>query len=178
LNARSIERLNDYFRIERSSDYFSGGWLMSSVRRITILLIASVGVLLACVVSASAGITGRPFTVDLTGAAEVTAAGVPNQGDLDGSGTATLSINPGTGEVCWTIEVADVDPVLMAHIHSGASTTTGPIVVFLNPYTGDCRVIDRDLALAIITDPGSYYVNVHTTEYLGGAVRGQLTFAR
>ena len=50
------------------------------------LLIASVGVLLACVVSASADITGRPFTVDLTGAAEVNADGVPNQG----TGTAPV----------------------------------------------------------------------------------------
>jgi hypothetical protein len=155
-----------------------GDGSMSSVRRITISLIASVGILLACVVAASADITGRPFTTDLTGAAEVTAAGVPNQGDPDGSGTATLSINPGTGEVCWTIEVADVDTVLMAHIHSGASTTTGPILVPLNPYTGDCTVITQELALAIITDPGSYYVNVHTTTYPAGALRGQLTFAR
>ena len=151
---------------------------MSSVRRITISLIASVGVLLACVVAASAETAGRPFTVALKGATEVYAGGVPNQGDLDGSGTATLRINPGTGEVCWTIKVAGVDPVLMAHIHSGASTTTGPIVVFLNPYTGDCADISRELALAIITDPGSYYVNVHTTVYPAGAVRGQLTFAR
>ena len=49
-----------------------------------------------------------PFTVDLTGEAEVTAAGVPNQGDLDGTGTATLTINPGLGQVCWTIDVAGV----------------------------------------------------------------------
>jgi hypothetical protein len=120
----------------------------------------------------------RPFTVDLTGAAEVTAGGVPNQGDPDGSGTATLRINPGTGEVCWTIEVADVDPILMAHIHSGASTTTGPIVVNLNPYTGGCNDVTRELALEIITDPSAYYVNVHNATYQAGALRGQLTFAR
>jgi hypothetical protein len=57
-----------------------------------------------------------------------------NQGDPDGTGTATLRINPGTGEVCWTIEVADVYPILMAHIHIVTSTTAGPIVVNLNPY--------------------------------------------
>jgi hypothetical protein len=150
---------------------------MSSVRRITILLIAAVGVLLACVVSASADITGRPFTVDLTGAAEVNTDGVPNQGDPDGTGTATLSINPGTGEVCWTIEVARVEPIAAAHIHEAPSTAPGPIVVHLDPDSG-CTVIDRDLALAIIRDPGSYYVNVHNAAYPAGALRGQLTFAR
>jgi hypothetical protein len=150
---------------------------MSSVRRITIWLIASVGVVLACVMPASAEITGRVFTVDLTGAAEVNAQGVPNQGDPDGSGTATVSINPGTGEVCWTIEVADVQTITAAHIHVAPSTLPGPIVVHLDPDTG-CTVIDRELALAIITDPSSYYVNVHNANFPAGALRGQLTFAR
>jgi CHRD domain len=146
---------------------------MSSVRRITIWLIASVGVVLACVVSASADAAGRPFTVDLTGAAEVNAQGVPNQGNPDGTGTATLSVNPGTGEVCWTIEVAGVEPIAAAHIHVAPSTEPGPIVVDLDSDTG-CTDIDRDLALAIITDPSSYYVNVHNMEFPAGALRGQL----
>jgi hypothetical protein len=145
---------------------------MSLVRRIAIALVASVGLLLACVVPASAEAAGRPFTVDLTGAAER-----PTQGDPDGSGTASLTINPGTGEVCWTIEVAGVDPLPhAAHIHKAPSTEPGPIVVHLDQDTG-CTDIDRALALAIITDPSSYYVNVHNTEFPAGALRGQLAFA-
>jgi hypothetical protein len=151
---------------------------MPSVRRITIWLIASVGLLLACVVPASAEAAGRPFTVDLTGAAEVDADGVPNQGDVDGSGTATVRINPGRGEVCWTIEVADVAPIRAAHIHVAPSTTTGPVVVPLDPVDTGCREVDRELALAIITDPSSYYVNVHNAAFPAGALRGQLAFAR
>src|SRR5215212_1273616 len=146
---------------------------MSSFRRITMWLVASVAVLLACVVPASAEITGRVFTVDLTGTAEVNAAGVPNQGDPDGSGTATVSINPGTGEVCWTIEVEGVDPIAAAHIHFAPSTAPGPIVVHLDADTG-CTEVSRELALAIITDPTSYYVNVHNATYPSGALRGQL----
>lgn len=147
---------------------------MSLVRRITIALVASVGLLLASVVPASGATGGVSFTVDLTGEAEVNAAGVPNQGDLDGSGTATLTINPGLGEVCWTIEVEGVDPITAAHIHVAPATTTGPVVVPLNPYTGGCSDIDRTLAIAIIADPGSYYINVHNATYPGGALRGQL----
>jgi Rieske Fe-S protein len=146
---------------------------MSLRRRIAIALIASIGLLLASVMPASADTAGRPFTVNLTGAAEVNAAGVPNQGDPDGTGAATLRINPGTGEVCWTIEVAGVEPIAAAHIHVAPSTAPGPIVVHLDPDTG-CTDIDRDLALAIITDPSSYYVNVHNMEFPAGALRGQL----
>ena len=147
---------------------------MSLVRRITIALIASLGLLLTSVLSASGATGGVPFVVDLTGEAEVTNTGVPNQGDLDGSGTASLTINPGLREVCWRIEVEGVDPITAAHIHIGSTTTTGPIVVPLNPYTGGCTDIDRELAIAIISDPGSYYVNVHNATYPLGALRGQL----
>ena len=147
---------------------------MLLVRRITIALAASVGLLVASVVPASGEEGGRPFTVDLTGEAEVNALGVPNQGDLDGTGTASLTINPGLGEVCWTIDVAGVEPITAAHIHVGPVTAPGPVVVPLNPYTGGCTDIDRDLALAIILDPSGYYVNVHNDPYPAGALRGQL----
>jgi hypothetical protein len=53
-------------------------------------------------------------------------------------------------------------------------TAPGPVVVPLNPYTGGCTDIDRDLALAIIMDPSGYYVNVHNAPYPAGALRGQL----
>lgn len=104
----------------------------------------------------------------------MTAQGVPNQGDLDGSGTARLWVNPGKSRVCWKIRVAKVDPISAAHIHVGSSTTTGPVVVPLNPYTGGCTTVTRDLALALIKSPGSYYVNVHNAPYPAGALRGQL----
>ena len=149
---------------------------MSLIRRIAFGLVASAGLLLASVVPASAlPVTpGVPFTVELTGEAEVNAGGVANQGDLDGTGTATLTINPGTGQVCWTIEVADVEPIRAAHIHIAPSTAPGPIVVPFNPYSGGCTVVDRKLALAIILNPSGYYVNVHNATYPAGALRGQL----
>jgi len=148
---------------------------MPTARRILAVLIASAGLVLASAApAATAADGGRPFTIDLTGEAEVTAAGVPNQGDLDGSGTAYLRVNPGQSEVCWMIEVTGVEPILAAHIHVGASTTTGPVVVPLNPYTGGCTTVDRDLALALIKNPDAYYVNVHNAPFPGGALRGQL----
>jgi hypothetical protein len=79
--------------------------------------------------------------------------------------------------VCWTIEVADVDPITAAHIHVAPSTAPGPIVTHLDPGTG-CGEVSPEQALAIITDPGSYYVNVRNTTHPAGALRGQLALAR
>lgn len=128
----------------------------------------------AVAAAAPAAAGGRPFSTELTGEAEVTAAGVPNQGDLDGTGSASLTVNPGLGQVCWTITVDGVEPITAAHIHVGDATVPGPVVVPLMPYTGGCTDVDRELALAIMHDPAGYYVNVHNATYPAGALRGQL----
>jgi hypothetical protein len=153
---------------------------VSSVRRIAICLLASVGLLLASALPASAEPVGVLFRVELTGEAEVTSTGVPNQGDLDATGTATVTINPGLGQVCWTIEVAgDIQPIRAAHIHVAPATAPGPIVVPLEDedhmFTPvGCTEVSRELALAIILNPSAYYVNVHNAEFPAGALRGQL----
>jgi hypothetical protein len=85
-----------------------------------------------------------------------------------------VTINPGLGQVCWSIEVAAVQPITAGHIHAAPSTTTGPIVVPFNPYTGGCTEVTQELALDIILNPSAYYVNVHNAEFPAGALRGQL----
>ena len=150
---------------------------MSLVRRIAIALVASVGLLLASVVTASAATGGVPFTVELTGEAEVNPmTGELNAGDLDGSGIAHLTVNPGTGEVCWTIEVTGVEPILEAHIHKAPSAMNGPVVVPFDPWDSGCTTVSRELALDIVLHPSSYYVNVHNADFPRprGALRGQL----
>ena len=138
------------------------------------------GVVSAFVVASVASAQGRPLSTALTGEAEVTAAGVPNQGDLDGEGTAQLTLNSGLGEICWVIQVSDITlPSIGAHIHVGSSTTTGPVVVALTPpdatgASSGCTAVDRELVKAIRQNPENYYVNVHTTDYPAGALRGQL----
>ena len=122
---------------------------------------------------------GRKFTTELTGEAEVTAAGVPNQGDLDGMGTAELTINVGQGRICYSIEVSGIAPAAAAHIHEAPATTTGPIVVPLEaPTDGSssaCATVDRELAKEILKSPADYYVNVHNADFPAGALRGQLS---
>jgi hypothetical protein len=122
---------------------------------------------------------GRPFTTALNGAEEA-----PLPGDPNASGTASLMLNPGLGEVCFDISWADVDgEVFASHIHVGPAGSAGPIVVTLftgsfagtGSQSGCAEAVDRDLLRAIIQNPEAYYVNVHSRpNFPGGAIRGQL----
>lgn len=118
--------------------------------------------------------TGSPFKATLDGANEVTVQG----GDPDGFGSATVRINPGRGELCYSITVSGIAPATAAHIHEAAAGTNGRVIITLSaPTTGSssgCVPILRELALEIKQAPEDYYVNVHNAEFPAGAVRGQL----
>ena len=123
---------------------------------------------------------GRPLTATLTGAAEVNAEGVPNQGDPDGSGTANVRVNPGQGCISYDLAVEDIKPATAAHIHEAPAGTAGPVVEHLAAPTdgtssGTVTEVDRDEAKDILKTPENYYVNVHNEPYPGGAIRGQLS---
>ena len=142
------------------------------MRKHVLLIAAAASMSFAAGASADDG--GRPFTVQMTGAAER-----PNPGDPDGSGTATFRVNAGQGQVCYTLTVANIEPATAAHIHRAPPTSAGPIIVHLAaPTDGSsegCATVTRALAQEIIRSPGSFYVNVHNTPFPGGAVRGQLS---
>jgi hypothetical protein len=96
----------------------------------------------------------------------------------NGSGTALVTLNQGQGEVCWDIDVQNLTtPVILAHIHQGAAGVNGPVVVdFMEPVNGlrGCVPADPALVKQIRQNPADYYVNVHTTMFPAGEVRGQL----
>lgn len=144
------------------------------MKKVTILHM----VLVALTVLAFASIAadgGRPFTTTLSGAAEV-----PGPGDPEGSGTATITLNQGQGEVCWEIHVSGIAlPATGAHIHIIGPMGFGGVVVPLSPpdesgHSSGCTSADPQLIKAIRKNPEMYYVNVHTTEFAAGAVRGDL----
>jgi hypothetical protein len=95
-----------------------------------------------------------------------------------GSGTALVTLNQGQGEVCWDIRVDHLTtPVVLAHIHQGGAGVNGPVVVdFMEPVNGlhGCVHADGALIKQIRRHPADYYVNVHTTMFPLGEVRGQL----
>ena len=116
---------------------------------------------------------GRTLSTDLNGDEEF-----PGPGDPDGSGFATLRLNPGLEQICYSITVSDIAPATMAHIHEAPAGTAGPVVVGLEPPTDgsseSCATADRALVKDIMKNPSDYYVNVHNADYPAGAVRGQL----
>lgn len=138
-------------------------------RRGTILVLIGI---LSIVLAAVAISGGRPFSTRLTGAAEV------GGGDPDGSGTANLTLNQGQGEICYRLEVSDIQAATAAHIHIGVAGENGPVVVGLGaPTSGTssgCVDVDPALVRRIMQNPDSFYVNVHNSEYPSGALRGQL----
>lgn len=132
--------------------------------------------LAATTLIASAGVAqsgGRPLSATLEGENEV-----PAPGDPDGTGSASVTVNPGTGQVCYTLTVSGIAPATMAHIHEGEEGVAGPVRIGLTPPTSGtstgCASTSREQALEILKDPSNYYVNVHNAEFPGGALRGQL----
>jgi hypothetical protein len=102
-------------------------------------------------------------------------------GDPDGSGLATFIIDPARSQLCYAIVVKDITlPAILAHIHIAPAGVAGPIVVPLaapdaNGTSSGCiGGLDQQLLRAIKSNPRQYYVNVHTTDFPAGAVRGQL----
>ncbi len=114
------------------------------------------------------------FEATLTGAEEV-----PNPGDTDGSGRAAIAFQADV-DVCFTITAANITlPAAAAHIHRGAEGVAGPIVVTLQPPAANgrvdgCTTGDRAVLSEIRANPADFYVNVHTSDFPQGAIRGQL----
>jgi hypothetical protein len=121
--------------------------------------------------SVGSGSTLHQFTTQMTGANEF-----PTAGDPDGAGSATITVDTATGEICADLRVSAIGTVTAAHIHPGAAGTANPPAVTLNnptPTSATC-VIDAVNAPLIVATPANFYVNVHTSDYLNGAIRGQL----
>ena len=147
------------------------------MHRRSIAAVIAVGALFASMVFAQvAAAGGQPFVTSLEGENEV-----PITGDLDGTGTAALTLNRGTGEVCWHIAVEDITlPALAAHIHEAPVGVPGDVVVTLGApdasgVSTGCTAADRSLVKDIAKNPSEYYVNVHNADFPGGALRGQLS---
>jgi CHRD domain-containing protein len=149
-------------------------------RRLTIATLAlAAAAALAPVASAAPAAAPVVEFASLRGATEA-----PMKGDPDGRGSAALLI-VGKTRVCFAILVTGIDKPILAHIHKGAPGVAGPIVVALTPppkgtlgTVAGCTTGPAKVVADIKSHPGRYYVNVHTSAFPAGALRGQLVAAR
>jgi hypothetical protein len=138
----------------------------------TVALVVALSLALATTTLAA----GRPLFATMTGAQVF-----PGPGDPDGTGTVKLRLNQGLGRICYRINVQNVTvPASSADIHFGAVGGAGPVVVTLGaPDASGAAVgcvtdVAHWLIRTIRRHPRLFYVDVHTTDFVDGAVRGQL----
>ncbi|MFF4112059.1 CHRD domain-containing protein [Streptomyces sp. NPDC001714] len=125
--------------------------------------------------------TSVVLAASLRGANEVPVAGGPAVGDKDGAALEFIQIRGDkvTVAVTWRGTGRPTD----LHIHQGAKGTNGGVKIDFGKLlkkakrysvTGSVKVTDKALLKQLTTDPGAFYANLHTAEFPGGALRGQL----
>ena len=132
------------------------------------------------------------FRAHLTGDQEV-----PSRETL-ATGQALFKLSKSGTELHYKLIVADLDNITMAHIHVAPAGANGPVVAWLYPPVAPAVLIPGTtngiLQEGLITkaklvgmlsgsevsdlvdliNQGRTYVNVHTTKYPGGEIRGQI----
>ena len=103
---------------------------------------------------------------------------VPPGGDPDGQATAELSVSDELNQICYDVnDVRGLDPITLVTINRGASGQAGPVVVRVDRANeGDwknCVNKAEWLEQSFEYAPGAYYIQISTTQYPNGAIRGQ-----
>ena len=137
------------------------------------------------------------FFAVLTGAQEVT--NPPGGVDSNKAGTAFVTFDAGFTKARVHVRVNDASNVIAAHFHCGSPGQNGPVKFGLispgqlmldgNMINGtltntdasgaDCmpvvgRPINNIASLALAMRDGLIYINIHTTNFTGGEIRGQM----
>jgi CHRD domain-containing protein len=117
----------------------------------------------------------RFFIAELLGSNEIPPA------DANGRGTLAFRFDSGTTEVCFTLSARGIAlPAVAAHIHRGAAGANGPVIVTVTPPDANgssrgCVESTAAIVAEILGNPAGFYANVHTPQFPGGAIRGQLS---
>lgn len=123
-------------------------------------------------------VTAPPgFVAELTGAAVV-----PGPGDVDGRGTADITIPHNGGQICIELTVERVEGLASVQLALGDEGQPGPIVAQL-PAPGarapaNCvSFIPPEAMSEFVRDPTGYFVIVRSRALPDGALRGQIVEA-
>ena len=145
-------------------------------------LVTLMAVLLAAAIAVPA--LAAPASTHSTLLAALSGAEEVGGGDPDAVGAAFVQPQRGR-TLCFRLVARNAGDAVAAHIHRGAPGVNGPIVVplFDDP-TGNgefrrrqrcVRAPSAGLARRIQRSPGRFYVNLHSTAFPNGAIRGQLS---
>ncbi|MCQ4209912.1 CHRD domain-containing protein [Streptomyces longispororuber] len=130
---------------------------------------------------------GTVLAASLNGANEVPVQGGPAVGDQDGAALEFVKV--AGDKVSVAVKWRGTGRPTMLHIHEGAKGTNGGVKIDFgsllkdtnlkdirhhSSLTGTVTVKDSALLGRLKADPGAFYANLHTAEFPGGAVRGQL----
>ncbi|MGB3726974.1 MAG: CHRD domain-containing protein, partial [Glaciecola sp.] len=116
----------------------------------------------------------QTYTIELNGAQQV-----PNNRS-DATATATLELDETLNLFKASLDLTNVADVSAAHIHAGGIGMNGDVVyAFEQDDSGNYIVGETALTamLASQFSSGDFYINVHTTAFPDGEVRGQIVNA-
>lgn len=133
-------------------------------------------IVLAILIQPALAADFQRYTVSLSGVVNEALT----QGDSDGSGQADFLFNTSNNQICYEIQLANIDlPATAAQIRRGTDAETGDSVIPITPpdasgYMKDCITPSATLFKEIADNPGGFYLNIENREFPSGALRGQL----
>jgi hypothetical protein len=160
--------------------------MVRSMFRVAVVLV------LVAAVAGPASATQGQYVAPLSGAEEVPA------NDSQARGVATFQLSSDGTELHYRLIVANIENVTQAHIHLAPAGSNGGVVAWLYPSAPPPQLIpgrtNGVLATGVITsvdlvgalagasledlianmEVGNAYTNVHTLQFPGGEIRGQI----
>jgi hypothetical protein len=157
-----------------------------------VLLAALVGLMTTVAHAEASAAAPTTFRAVLSGGEEVPA------NDSRARGVAIFHLSADGESLSYRLNVANIENVTQAHIHLAPAGANGPVVAWLYPAAPPAQVIEGrsngPLATGTITSDdlvgplagaelddlieeliaGNAYVNVHTSQFPPGEVRGQI----
>lgn len=138
----------------------------------------SAGILVAVVCASSFTSTANAMMYSYSSTLNGTNEVPPNASP--GSGLVSGTYDDVTNLLTWTLVWSDlVAPATAAHFHHAAAGVNGPVQVTIGVPPATSGTVSSSFNITQLMEPdllaGDWYVNIHTSIYPGGEIRGQVT---
>jgi hypothetical protein len=140
-------------------------------------LISLMGLVLLTIVAAPAYGQVFQISVPMNGAQEVPPVATP------GTGLGTIIVNMATATISGTVSFSGLtSPTTAGHIHVAPAGVNGPVII---PMIEGLGVTEGTMLIPetplfpehmVALNNNQLYLNIHTTNNLGGEIRGQILF--